>query len=63
MPIDIHAPALHACAYDAGHDAGQRDQASGRHSAALALESWLHQNPSNANYATSFLSGYEAGRN
>ena len=61
MTIDPSTPTAHANAYDAGQAAGRRDKAAGRHSNDLALESWLYQNPSNAEYSDSFRSGYTAG--
>ena len=55
-------PTSHANAYDAGHAAGRRDQAAGRRSAELALESWLHEFSLNNDFSDSFTAGYEAGR-
>jgi len=58
---DRSSPTLHAVAYDTGQVVGRMDKATGRDSADLALEAWLHQSPGNDIYADSFRSGYAAG--
>ena len=59
--FDLNGPTLHAAAYDTGQVVGRMDKATGRDSADLALEAWLHQSPGNDIYADSFRSGYAAG--
>ena len=59
--FDLDSPTLHAAAYDAGQVVGRLDKAAGSVSADLAMELWLHQNPSNNAYSDSFSAGYQAG--